>query len=314
MRNIFIETLVELAKENDKIFLITPDLGYSVLEKFRDKYPNRFLNVGIAEANAIGIAAGLALSGKIVYVYSIIPFVTMRPFEQIRVDVAYMNLNVRLVGVGAGFSYGQAGATHHAIEDLGIMRCLPNMTVLSPATSQETKKLTQQTLNYKGPIYMRLGRDNNLKSDLTHTIKIGEPSYFIKHNQSEIVIFFTGNTLDLALEIYEFLKNQEIQIDLISMHSLKPCDKKAFLKIIDTKKYIFSIEEHNIIGGLGSLIAEYLAESNLNCIFKRFGVEDSYSHFVGDQKYIRSRMGLTRENIVNQILEIYHQGKVNQIK
>ena len=132
MRNTFIHTLIEEAKKDERIFLITPDMGYSVLESFRDLFPDRFLNVGIAEQNAVGVATGLALSGKIVYVYSIIPFVTMRCFEQVRVDVAYMNTNVRLVGVGAGLSYGPAGATHHSIEDIAIMRALPNMTVCCP--------------------------------------------------------------------------------------------------------------------------------------------------------------------------------------
>ena len=133
MRDAFIKTLIEEARKNKNIYLITPDLGFSVLEKIEDEFPDRFLNVGIAEANAVNIAAGLALSGKIVYIYSIIPFVTMRPFEQIRLNLAYMNTNVRLIGVGAGLTYGYLGATHHSIEDIAILRTLPNMTVFSPS-------------------------------------------------------------------------------------------------------------------------------------------------------------------------------------
>uniref|UniRef100_UPI0040483C52 transketolase family protein n=1 Tax=Aliarcobacter sp. TaxID=2321116 RepID=UPI0040483C52 len=138
MRNTFVKTLVKLAEQDERIFVITPDLGFSVLEEFEEKFPDRFLNVGIAEANAVSIASGLALSGKIVYVYSIMPFVTMRPFEQIRVDVAYMNTNVRLVGVGAGVTY-------HSIEDIAIMRALPNMTVFSPC---EVEKITEESGSY----------------------------------------------------------------------------------------------------------------------------------------------------------------------
>ena len=141
MRTTFVNTLLELAEKDDRIFLLTPDMGYSVLEPFRTKFPNRFLNTGIAEQNTIGVAAGLAMSGKIVYVYSIIPFVTMRCFEQIRLDLAYNNTNVKLIGVGAGFTYGPLGASHHAIEDIAIMRSIPNMTVLCPGDPIETKQL-----------------------------------------------------------------------------------------------------------------------------------------------------------------------------
>ena len=158
MRKTFINTLVEEAKKDARIFLITPDIGYSVLEPFMEQFPERFLNVGVAEQNAVSIAAGLALSGMIPYVYTIAPFVTMRPFEQIRVDVAYMNTNVRIVGVGAGFSYGAAGATHHSIEDIAIMRAIPNMTVVCPGDPWEVREAVKQSLSYKGPIFLRLGK------------------------------------------------------------------------------------------------------------------------------------------------------------
>lgn len=146
MRTTFVKTLTNLARKDDRIFLITPDMGYSVLETFREEFPDRFLNSGIAEQNTIGIAAGLAETGKIVYVYSIIPFVTMRCFEQVRIDLAYNNTNVKLVGVGAGLTYGSLGVSHHAIEDIAIMRALPNMTVLCPGDPIETEQLTLRRL------------------------------------------------------------------------------------------------------------------------------------------------------------------------
>ncbi|BDB67089.1 1-deoxy-D-xylulose-5-phosphate synthase [Helicobacter cinaedi] len=302
MRSIFIETLVDEAKNNENIFLITPDLGYSVLENFRDLFPNRFMNCGIQEANGIGISAGLALSGKIPYIYSIIPFVTMRPFEQIRVNLAYMNTNVRIVGVGAGFTYGQAGATHHAIEDIAIIRALPNMTILSPSCDDEVRELTKQSINHKGPIYLRLGRKFNINSN--NDIVMGKPNILLRDKCAEIAIFFTGNALDIVLQTQDILQTQKINVELISIHTIKPSSKQDILELIENKKSIFSIEEHSIIGGLGSMLAEIIAESGGGKIFKRFGINDAYSHFVGNQSYIRENFKLNPKDISNDIVEI----------
>jgi len=304
MRNTFIKVLVERAEKDERIFVITPDLGFSVLEDFEQRFPERFLNVGISEANAISIASGLALSGKIVYVYSIIPFVTMRPFEQVRVDVAYMKTNVRLVGVGAGLTYGAAGATHHAIEDMAIMRALPNMTVLSPSDPYEVEHLVKESFDYKGPIYFRLAKKGeSVISNTKEEIKIGKFNRIKIYKESEIAILFTGNIGDLAININEKLKYLGYKSDLISVHSIKPFDENSLKELIKNKKYLFTLEEHNIIGGLGSAVAEYIAESKINPIFKRFGINDKYSHFVGDQKFIRKKFLLTGEYIVKQILE-----------
>ena len=157
------KTLIELARKDDRIFLLTPDMGYSVLESFRDEFPDRFLNTGIAEQNTIGVAAGLALTGKIVYVYSIIPFVTMRCYEQVRLDLAYNNANVKLIGIGAGLTYGSLGASHHAIEDIAIMKAIPNMTVLCPGDPIETKELVHRSYETYGPMYIRLGKNGEPK-------------------------------------------------------------------------------------------------------------------------------------------------------
>ncbi len=305
MRDIFVKTLVELAKRDERIFLITADLGFSVLEEFEEKFPNRFLNVGIAEANAVGIAAGLALSGKIVYVYSIIPFVTMRPFEQIRVDVAYMNANVRLVGVGAGLSYGAAGATHHSIEDIAIMRALPNMSVFSPCNPFEVENITRESVTYRGPIYFRLAKNGEpIIVSQKKKMQLGEVNIIKENKDSNIVVLFTGNSSDIALKVEKELFDCRVDVELTSIYSLKPFDEEYINKMIATKKYIFTIEEHSIIGGLGSIVAEYIAESKFNPKFKRFALLDKYSHYVGDQKFIRKQMNLTSKNIVKNIKEI----------
>ena len=305
MRNTFVKTLINLAEKDERIFVITPDLGFSVLEEFEEKFPDRFLNVGIAEANAVSIASGLALSGKIVYVYSIMPFVTMRPFEQIRVDVAYMNTNVRLIGVGAGVTYGPAGATHHSIEDIAIMRALPNMTLFSPCDPFEVEELIKESVNYQGPIYFRLAKKGEpVISNILNKIRIGKANYIKKNNDSKIAVLFTGNSSDIAIEVEENLVNNGYLVDLISMHSIKPFDYETLSLILSSKQYIFTIEEHSIIGGLGSVVSEYIAESEFNPKFKRFALPDEYSHYVGSQLFIREKFGFTSKNITNEIMEI----------
>lgn len=305
MRNTFIKTLIKLAEEDERIFVITPDLGFSVLEEFEKKFPNRFLNVGIAEANAVSIASGLALSGKIVYVYSIIPFVTMRAFEQIRVDVAYMNTNVRLVGVGAGLTYGPAGATHHSIEDIAIMRALPNMTVFAPCDPYEVEKITEESVFHQGPIYFRLAKKGEpIISNQQEEIKIGKANYIKRCDDGKIAILFTSNASDIALEISQKLERENLKNELVSMHTIKPFDYKALEDILKKKKYIFTIEEHSIIGGLGSVVSEYIAESIQNPIFRRFALPDKYSHYVGSQSFIREKFGFTADAIYKKIIEV----------
>jgi transketolase len=289
MRTTFINTLTEAAKTNENIFIITPDLGFSVLERFRDLFPKRFLNVGIAEQNAVGVAAGLALSGKIVYVYSIVPFVTMRCFEQVRVDVAYMNTNVRLVGVGAGLSYGPAGATHHSIEDIAVMRNLPNMTVCCPGDPFEVREIVRQSVNYQGPMYIRLGKN-------------GEPTIHNENQQliigkaiqvtegEHLIIITTSNMLEEGKQIVDKLQSQGKSVSLVSMHTIKPFDTEAVLNLIQKRIPMVTLEEHNIIGGLGSAVAEVIAESGHAVRFKRIGIKDIFCHEVGSQQYLRNKL------------------------
>lgn len=303
MRKTFINTLVKMAREDERIFLITPDIGYSVLEVFRDEFPERYLNVGVAEQNSVSIAAGMALSGLLPYVYTINPFVCMRPFEQIRLDVAYMNTNVRLVGVGGGFSYGAAGATHHTLEDIAIMRVLPNMTVICPGDPWEVENAVMESVNYNGPIFLRLGKQGEpVINDLGSEFKIGK-AIRIKEGD-DITLISTGNTLEIANEASEKLKIKNINASLISMHTIKPLDQKAVIDILKKGKPIFTIEEHSLIGGLGSAVADIIAESEYNPVFKKFGTEDKFSHYVGGHDYIREKFGLTSEKISEGILKI----------
>ena len=288
MRNKFVSCLIEQARLDDRVFVITPDLGFSVLEAYAQEFPDRFLNVGIAEQNAIGVAAGLALSGKVVYVYSIIPFVTMRCFEQVRIDVAYMNTNVRLVGVGAGLSYGPAGATHHAIEDIAVMRALPNMTVCCPGDPIEVREIVKHSFNHNGPMYIRLGRggepcvhSEELELELGKAVKVRDGEDF--------VIIATSNLLNEGIKIIDEIYAHGKKGALISMPTIKPLDKNAIVECIDKKVPIITLEEHNIIGGLGSAVAEVIADSGKGVNFVRLGIDDEFSHFVGSQSFLRNK-------------------------
>lgn len=292
-----------MARNDKRIFLITPDIGYSVLEVFRDEFPERYLNVGVAEQNSVSIAAGMALSGLIPYVYTINPFVCMRPFEQIRLDVAYMNTNVRLVGVGGGFSYGAAGATHHTLEDIAIMRVLPNMTVLCPGDPWEVKNAVMESVNYKGPIFLRLGKQGEpLINDTEAEFKIGK-AIRIKEGE-DITLISTGNTLEIANTVTENLNSKNIKASLISMHTVKPLDEKAVFEILKKGKPLFTLEEHSLIGGLGSAVADIISQSEFNPVFRKYGTEDKFSHYVGGHDYIREKFGLTSEKITENILNV----------
>jgi transketolase len=296
MRKTFIDTLFQRAKIDDRIMIITPDLGFSVLENFREHFPNRFLNVGVAEQNAIGVASGLALSGKIVYVYSIIPFVTMRCFEQIRVDVAYMNTNVRLVGVGAGLSYGPQGATHHSIEDISIMRSLPNMTVCCPGDPIEVQAIIEQSFDYNGPMYIRLAKNGEpIIHEEGTPVPIGKAIKVM--GGPDFAIMTTSNTLELGKRWIEELSAEGKQGTLLSFPTVKPFDTEALIHLIELGIPIFTLEEHSIIGGLGSAASEVIAEYGKPVRFKRIGLPDKYSHYVGSQQFIREKLGMTLSEI-----------------
>lgn len=289
MRRTFLNTLTDLARKDKDIVLITPDMGFSVLEPFFNEFPDRAINCGIAEQNAISIAAGLALMGKKPYVYTIIPFLIERAFEQIKLDVAYMETNVKLVGIGAGFTYGTAGATHYATEDIALMRVLPNMTVCCPGDNNEAEQITRQSLNNTKPMYIRIGRHNRGIFD-NNTIKIGKASVIEKGE--DIAIISTSNMLPDAHDYCERLKKEGRKPYLINMHTVKPIDKDCILELIDKGVEIQTLEEHSIIGGLGSAVAEIIAESGKGIKFKRIGVPDKFSHYVGSQKFIKEQFGL----------------------
>lgn len=302
MRNTFIAELHALAAKDERIFLLTADLGFSVVEKFAEAYPDRFLNVGIAEQNMIGIAAGLALSGYKPWVYSIIPFVTMRCFEQVRVDVAYQQTNVKLVGVGAGLGYGPAGATHHAIEDLALMRALPNLTVVAPGDPHEVRQLTRALAAHQGPAYFRLGKGGEPTLHAAETrVELGHATPV--REGADGALFCTSNQLDVAVKLVDGLAAKGHRFSLHSFHTIKPLDLVTVDRAIAAGRPLFTLEEHSTIGGLGSAVSERIAESGRGVVFERFGLPDTYTHEVGSQGHLRKHFGLEPSALEARVLK-----------
>jgi transketolase len=302
MRKVFFQTLEEIAKKNQDIFLLVADLGVKFFQNFRNIDPSRFINVGVAEANMIGIAAGLSMSGKNVYCYSIIPFLLMRTFEQIRNDLCYNNLPVKLLGAGGGLVYGVEGFTHHAIEDVAIMRSLPNMTVVAPGDALEAKALAEKSVDYQRPLYIRFGRDlEPLVHQKKLELEIGKG--IIVREGKDICLLATGTMLYPGKIVTENLEKRGFNPTLISLHTIKPLDKDLIKDCARKYKFIFTLEEHNIIGGLGSAVAEVLAENNFSGRFRRIGIRDEYSPYIGGPAYLLEKLGLDSENLTNFILK-----------
>lgn len=301
MRTAFIQTLFELAKRDERIMLLTGDLGFSVIEPFMQALPKQFVNVGVAEQNMTGMAAGMALSGKIVFTYSIGNFPTLRCLEHIRNDICYHNANVKVVCVGGGFCYGAAGASHHATEDLGVMRILPGMTVIAPADPVEARHATRAVVDQAGPCYLRLGKAGE---PVIHKPDIGfQIGKAIRVREGDgVTLISTGGMLRFVLGAADRLSENGIHARVLSMHTVKPLDKESVLAAARESSAIFTIEEHSIVGGLGSAVAEVLAESGQPLpVFKRLGVPSAFSSRVGTQQYMLEQNGLSADGITRSV-------------
>ena len=292
MRNAFLDTLHELALEDERIVFITGDLGFRVVEKFMEDRPKQFLNAGVAEQNMTGIAAGMALSGKICFTYSIANFPTLRCLEQIRNDVCYHDANVKIVSVGGGLAYGAMSVTHHAVEDLGVMRCLPGLMIVAPGDPVEARAATRAIVAHDGPVYLRLG-------------KAGEPDVHqgpidfqlgkaIQLRRGEdLTLITTGGMLQTAAKAAERLAGEGVSVRVLSMHTLKPLDTGAVLAAAKETLAIATLEEHSIIGGLGSAVAEFLSELDGTKVpFKRLGMPPAFSPHIGSQEFLLAQHGL----------------------
>lgn len=294
MRTAFIDQLMEEAAKNEKIFLLVGDLGFSVIEKFAALFPDRYLNVGIAEQNMTGIAAGLAMEGYTVFTYSIGNFPTLRCMEQIRYDVCYHNLDVKIVAVGGGFAYASLGPSHHATEELGMLRTIPGITIAAPGDPKEARLVTSMLANTYGPAYIRLGKAGEpiVHQNLEH-IKVGAPLTVIKGTGK--AVFTTGAMLKYA---NDFIIHNKLNWGLYSFPIIKPFDKEALHQVALQYSEIVTMEEHQLSAGFGSAILEVMNDlvqdgtiQSLPLI-KRIGIPDKFISFAGTQEYIRQKAGL----------------------
>lgn len=302
MRDTFVKTLIELAKKDKNIELITGDLGFGVLKPFWEQLPDQFTNAGIAEQNMTGVAAGMALSGKNVFTYSIGNFPTLRCLEQIRNDCAYHNANVKIVCVGGGFVYGSLGMSHHATEDLAIMRALPNVVVMAPADLVEAEACTKALANYNGTAYLRLGRGGEKRIHKSiDNFEIGKAIRV--HDGERVAIFSTGVIFEEVEAAYNLLKDKGYNPAVYTFPTVKPIDKKVIEQCARDFELIVTCEEHTVVSGFGSAVAEVMAETlnNKKAVLSRIGILDEYCTEVGNQKYLRAINNIDERSIVSLI-------------
>lgn len=301
MRTAFLQTLLELARQDERIVFLTGDLGFSVAEPFMEELPKQFVNAGVAEQNMTALAAGMALSGKIAITYSIANFPTLRCLEHIRNDVCYHEANVKIVAVGGGFAYGALGASHHATEELGVMRMMPGMTVVAPADPIETRAATRAILAHPGPCYIRLGKagepevhEGPIDFELGRAIQV--------RDGRDVTLISTGSMLKTAVGVARRLAERGVEARVLSMHTLKPLDAEAVLAAARETAAVVTLEQHSVIGGLGSAVAEVLAEEpGLKVPFKRIGLPSAFAPRVGSQSYLEEQHGLTEEPVLRQV-------------
>ena len=309
MRNAFADEITKLVKTNRELVLLSGDIGNRLFDSFKLAAHDRFFNCGIAEANMIGVAAGMAMNGLRPVAYTIAPFITYRCFEQIRVDLCYHNVPVIIVGVGSGLGYASLGATHHSCEDVACMRTLPNMTVICPGDPIEVRAAITHALTLNSPTYIRLGKKGE---PLIHTkaidFKIGK-AIVIKEG-SKVCLLANGTILPEAVEIAKNLANHTIDAELASFHTVKPLDTEYLQKIFQNFDYIVTLEEHSLIGGFGSAVAEWLVDntatksSGYNAKLIRAGLDDVFFHEAGKTKYAREKLGFSVDGITKRILEL----------
>jgi transketolase len=305
VRTAFIETLCELAGADPRIWLLTGDLGYSVLERYATQFPDRYVNVGVAEQNLAGNAAGLALSGKVPFIYSIANFPVTRCLEQIRNDICYHSANVKIVSVGGGVAYGPAGYTHHGVEDLAFMRALPHMTVVAPGDPVETRHATRAIAQHLGPCYLRLGK---AKEAIVH----GQPVDFqlgralVVRAGRDVTLISTGGMLATAVAVAGQLGRVGISAGVVSLHTLRPFDAEAILRVATETRAVFTIEEHRPTGGLGSAVAEVLAERMpVRVPFRKFTLPEEILPRVGSQAYLCEMAGLSADQITKSVRDFW---------
>ena len=302
-RETYGKVLVQFGEQNKDIVVLTADLMLSnKTVEFARAFPERFFNFGIAETNMMAAAAGFAISGKIPFVSTFACFASMRCCEQVRTDIAYPKLPVRIVATHAGVSHGAGGTTHHATEDLAIMRSLANMTVIAPADATETAEAVRASIDYPGPVYIRFGRGREpLVYQPGYAYEIGKA--ITLHQGNDAAVFACGVAVWAAKNAAEKLEAEGIGLRVVDLHTLKPIDEQAVIRAALETGAIVTAEEHTIIGGLGGAVAEVLADAGIGVSFKRIGFPDVYSD-IGSPRELLSRYGLDPDGIIRGVREV----------
>lgn len=305
MRTAFVESLTEMAAKDPRITLVVGDLGFGVVQKFAERFPKQFINAGVAEQNMTGLAAGLAMAGRVVFTYSIANFPTLRPLEQIRNDVCYHNANVVVVTVGGGLAYGALGMSHHATEDISVMRSLPQMTVLAPGDPAEAQAATEKVAQGVGPVYLRLGRagEPDVHTGPLTNFEIGKA--ITVREGADLTLMSTGGMLMTATKAADRLAaDHGLAVRVVSMPSIKPLDTAAIIDAAQTTGGIVTLEEHSTIGGLGSAVAETMCDADLPSIrLRRLGLPSVYIKEVGSQEYLLKQYGLDADSVAMSVVE-----------
>lgn len=307
MRDTFVRTLIGLAKENKDIELVTGDLGFGVLKPYWEQLPDQFTNAGIAEQNMTTVAAGMALEGKTVFTYSIGNFPTLRCLEQIRNDCAYHEANVKVVCVGGGFVYGALGMSHQATEDLAILRALPGVVVMAPGDLVEAEAATRAIAAYPGTCYLRLGRGGEKRiHESLPDFQIGK-AIQVKEGE-RVAIFSTGAIFEEVQGAYDLLTAKGIHPAVYTFPTVKPIDTEVIRRCAENFDWIVTCEEHNVVGGFGSAVAEVMAEMRQRkAALIRIGLNDLYATRVGNQNYLREQYGMSAGKIAEKIEAALHE-------
>ncbi len=302
MRTAYLDTLYELAKKDKRVYALISDNGAIVYDKYRIDFPEQYLNLGISEANMLGMAAGMASCGKIPFAYTIGAFLAYRAFEFIRNDVCLQKQNVKIVGTGAGEVYSALGPTHHATEDLGGLRSLPNLTIVCPGSPMEVKKATQAAYEWEGPVYLRLGTNREPEIyEKDYGFRLGKG--VMLRDGKDISFVGTGSILKDVLLAADLLEQKGVHARVLNIHTLKPIDEEIIQKAVEETGAILTVEDHTIIGGLGSAVAEVVAEYGKPVKFRRMGLQD-FSAGYGSYAEVKSMNGLGIETIAKAALEM----------
>ena len=302
MRATFGLLAMELAKKHPELIITTSDVSTSAgLDRYKNKYPDKYIDVGIAEQNLIGVSAGLSSEGFKVISTTFAPFQTLRCCEQIKVNLGYMKHKICMVGLASGLVLGNLGFTHCSIEDIGTLRSIPNISIVVPSDPFELFKVLNEAIDYKNSVYIRLtaGANSKIINSKDYEFKIGKAVEILPGN--DVAIIGCGNILGNCLEAASILKKKNIQCSVVNMHTIKPIDQEIIRNITNKNKLILTVEEHNIIGGLGSSVAEVLSSYNHNCKLVRLGINDFYSSG-GSYEYLKNIYGLSVEKIIEKVL------------